>query len=141
MKKRKRRRIFASRKIKIVFKPGREIKSWSTIWTIWTIWMMLRWILGNGAKTNSRKRDPASTPAVRRRNRISVRSVTSRSIARASSLVTCSSTATHGRISVRSAPRASRPVRIFLGIWRSTTSPRSFTRAPCATSRRAQNHI
>lgn len=140
MNKRK-RRVLASRRIKIVLKPEGKIKPSSIIWTIWTIWMTPRWILGNGAKTSSRKRDPANTPPVRRRNRTSVRSVTSRSIARASSLVTCSSTATHGRISARSARRASRPVRIFLGIWRSTTSPRSFTRAPCATSRRARSRI
>lgn len=135
MKKQERRRN------KVALRPGREIKLSSTIWTIWTIWMTRRWTSGNVAKTNFRKRDRASTWLAQRRNRISARYVTSRSTARASSLVTCSSTAIHGRTSARFAPRASRPARTFLGTWRSTTSPRSFTRARCATLRRARNRI
>jgi len=99
------------------------------------------WTLGNNAKMNFRKRDPANTRPLVQRRSISARSVTSRLIARASSLVTCSNIATHGRTSAQSALRALRLVRIFLGIWKSTMSPRNFTRARYATSRHAQNRI
>lgn len=138
MKEQKKRRIIALRRIKIALKPGRKIKLLSMIWRIW---MILPWTSGNGVKMNSRKHDPASTRLVQRRSHIFARSVTSRSTARASSLVTCSSIATHGRTSARSVPKASRLVRIFLGIWRSTTSQRSFTRALYASSRRARSRI
>lgn len=111
--------------------------------TLTTIWTILPWTSGNGTKTKSRKHDPANTRSqgARRKSRICARSVISHLTAKANLLVTCSNTAIHGHTSARSAPKALRPARIFLGIWRFTTSPRSCMRVPCAISRRARSRI